>query len=188
MRPDTSLHCVAADVATSNAESVPADAELLALLRRDPAERSRPPVQPVGLQVHTGRLCAFDIDDAPLLESPLWPASELQRALTTIALEPEWVGARVVFVLENNNPRKPIVIGVVHEPGSTLHRASPDRTLAAAADEKRIHLKAAREIVLECGGASITLTRAGKVIIKGAYVVSSSSGSNRIKGAVIDIN
>ena len=49
-------------------------------------------------------------------------------------------------------------------------------------------LTAEREIVLKCGEASITLTRAGKVLIKGTYVLSRSSGYNKIKGAAVDIN
>jgi len=42
--------------------------------------------------------------------------------------------------------------------------------------------------VLRCGDASITLTRAGKVVIQGNYILSRSSGYNKIKGAAIDIN
>ena len=49
-------------------------------------------------------------------------------------------------------------------------------------------LTAEREIVLKCGKASITLTRAGKVIIRGAYVLSRSSGVNRIVGGSVQIN
>jgi hypothetical protein len=43
-------------------------------------------------------------------------------------------------------------------------------------------------VVLRCGDASITLTQAGKVIIRGNYIVSRSSGYNKIKGAAVDIN
>ncbi len=38
------------------------------------------------------------------------------------------------------------------------------------------------ELVLRCGKASITLTRAGKVLIQGSYVSSRSTGVNRVKG------
>jgi uncharacterized protein (DUF2345 family) len=55
-------------------------------------------------------------------------------------------------------------------------------------DDQRIVLSAEREITLQCGEASITLTRAGKVLIKGTYVLSRSSGYNKIKGAAVDIN
>jgi uncharacterized protein (DUF2345 family) len=61
-------------------------------------------------------------------------------------------------------------------------------TLSVQADGERLVIAAEQEIVLRCGAASVTLTRAGKVLIKGAYVLSSSTGYNKIKGAAVDIN
>ena len=55
-------------------------------------------------------------------------------------------------------------------------------------DRKRILFDAEEEIVLRCGEASITLTRSGKIIIKGSYLLSRSSGANRIKGGSVQIN
>jgi hypothetical protein len=57
-----------------------------------------------------------------------------------------------------------------------------------AADGRRVELTAEQEIVLRCGEASLTLTRAGKVLIKGAYVCSKSTGQNNVKGATVHIN
>ncbi len=58
----------------------------------------------------------------------------------------------------------------------------------AQLDGERLEFSAEREIVLRCGKASITLTRAGKVIIRGAYLSSRSTGVNRIKGGSVQIN
>ena len=55
-------------------------------------------------------------------------------------------------------------------------------------DGDRHVIEADREVVLRCGDASITLTRAGKVIIKGSYILSRSTGYHKIKGAAIDLN
>lgn len=55
-------------------------------------------------------------------------------------------------------------------------------------DGKRIVFTAKNEIVLRCGKSSITLTRAGKIIISGEYVVSRSAGVNRIRGGSVQIN
>jgi hypothetical protein len=60
--------------------------------------------------------------------------------------------------------------------------------ISVDADEDRYVISAEREIVLKCGDSSITLTRAGKVIIKGNYILSRSSGYNKVKGAAVDIN
>ena len=66
--------------------------------------------------------------------------------------------------------------------------AVPAALVSVQADDDRFVLSAEREIVLRCGDASITLTRAGKVLIKGTYILSRSSGYNKIKGAAVDIN
>ena len=58
----------------------------------------------------------------------------------------------------------------------------------AELDGERLVFTADKEIVLRCGDASITLTKAGKVIIRGSYLLSRSSGVNRIKGGSVQIN
>jgi hypothetical protein len=42
--------------------------------------------------------------------------------------------------------------------------------------------------VLKCGNASITLTKAGKILVEGTYVSNRSSGVMRIKGGSVQIN
>lgn len=55
-------------------------------------------------------------------------------------------------------------------------------------DGQRILLEGNEEIVLKCGDASITLTKAGKIIIRGKYLLSRSSGVNRILGGSVQVN
>jgi hypothetical protein len=59
---------------------------------------------------------------------------------------------------------------------------------APRAIPERLELVAEQEIVLRCGEASITLTKAGKIVLRGAYVLSRSSGVNKIKGGSVQIN
>ena len=65
-------------------------------------------------------------------------------------------------------------------------------TIAKRLDhEKRpetIKLEAGREIVLECGEASITLQADGRIVVRGGHVESHAEGTNRIKGAQVRIN
>jgi len=49
-------------------------------------------------------------------------------------------------------------------------------------------LRAVRRIELVCGKASIVLCADGKVVLKGANLISRSSGPNKIRGASVDIN
>jgi hypothetical protein len=102
-------------------------------------------------------------------------------ARTTTTLNPTAVGGEVVLLFEDGDPARPIVVGVVRP-------AKETPGVTAEMDGERVLISADREIVLRCGEASITLTRAGKVLIRGTYVVSRSSGANRIKGAAVEIN
>lgn len=49
-------------------------------------------------------------------------------------------------------------------------------------------LTANQQITIRCGESSITLTAAGKIILRGKYIVSRSSGVQRIKGGSVQIN
>jgi hypothetical protein len=65
---------------------------------------------------------------------------------------------------------------------------APHLEVETLADGKRVILSADREIVLRCGKASITLTRSGKIILKGTHLVSHATGVNRIRGGAVEIN
>jgi hypothetical protein len=64
----------------------------------------------------------------------------------------------------------------------------PDAIRDITIDGKTLTFDADEQIVLRCGKASITLTKAGKIIIRGAYLLNRSSGVNRIKGGSVQIN
>ena len=99
----------------------------------------------------------------------------------------------VLLVFENNDPELPIIVDTLHSlldemtqsPTIALETEKPDDVMV---DGKRVTFDAREEIVLRCGKASITLTRAGKIIIRGAYLLNRSSGVNRIKGGTVQIN
>lgn len=101
------------------------------------------------------------------------------RARSTIKLTDKDAGREATLMFDGGDPKKPIVMGLLQAEGSFAE---------AEIDGERIELTAQKEIVLRCGKASITLTRAGKVLIRGAYVSSRSSGVNRVKGGSVEIN
>ena len=132
-----------------------------------------------------GALVGFAEDGAPLVDFSGNPQDNPVPARTTAVLSREGVGREVALLFEGSDPAKPILIGLIEELQSRVQgsqRVSVDR------DGERLELTADREIVLRCGDASITLTRAGKVLIRGAYVSSHSSGVNKIKGGAVHIN
>ncbi len=112
--------------------------------------------------------------------------AEVVAAQSIVPLSREQLGTRVLVLFEQGDVRRPIIIGILQTTG----RSAPSECvpLVVKADGERYEVSAEREIVLRCGDASITLTRAGKVIIKGKYILSFSSGYNKIKGAAVDIN
>lgn len=107
--------------------------------------------------------------------------AEPLAALSTVGLGAEDLGAAVIVAFEGGDPRCPVIVGCAQ--GRAGAQAAP-----ATAGRERLVLQADREIELRCGDASIVLTRAGKVLIRGTYVLTRSRGANRIKGAFVDIN
>jgi hypothetical protein len=122
-------------------------------------------------------------------------------ARLALALEGDRIQAAIeakqpaVLVFENGDETQPIVIGLI-EPAAP----SPELTLTDPASEhaephieadvdgRRVRLTAKDEIVMECGQASITLRRNGRVVIRGTHVETHSEGTNRIKGGQVRIN
>ncbi|MFB4369481.1 MULTISPECIES: DUF6484 domain-containing protein [unclassified Pseudomonas] len=126
--------------------------------------------------------------DVPQAASPVvafagCPSETGIAATTTTALSREDIGAQVALMFVGGDPSQPLVIGRIQR----LPQAAAPAAVAHL-DGERLEFSAEREIVLRCGKASITLTREGKVLIKGAYLSSRSSGVNRIKGGSVQIN
>ena len=103
-------------------------------------------------------------------------------ARTTAALTPDDVGREVALLFEGGDPARPLVVGRLVRPEATPVAVVRDGV------EEVLQLTAEREIVLRCGKASITLTRAGKVLIRGEYIFSRSTGVNKMKGGSIQLN
>ncbi|AZD67785.1 hypothetical protein SAMN04489802_2624 [Pseudomonas chlororaphis] len=130
-----------------------------------------------------GTLLELPHASAPRVVYPGCPDTSGVVARCTALLGPADIGGQVALMFEGGDPACPLVIGRLL--GAD---APPEPVASVRLDEHCLELSAEREIVLRCGKASITLTRAGKVIIQGAYLSSRSSGVNRIKGGSVQIN
>ena len=155
-------------------------------LTQKPAALPAPPA--TATNASTAILHGFALDDRPLLTGVHGLPGEVVTAMSTVALTREQLGSTVVCVFDEGDLRRPIVIGVLCQPGHAASTSAAEARVTVVADNERLVLSAEREVTLRCGDASITLTRAGKVVISGTYVVSRSSGYNKIKGAAVDIN
>jgi hypothetical protein len=117
----------------------------------------------------------------PLVKLPGDPPDASVPARSAVALRSGDVGREAVLFFEEGDRRRPVILGLLQGP-------SPKEMVEVRMDGKRLYLSADNEIVLRCGKASLTLTRAGKVLIRGAYLSSRSSGVHRIKGGSVQIN
>jgi hypothetical protein len=134
-------------------------------------------------------------------------------AVSTTSISLQHAGRQVALLFVDNDPEKPIIMGIIHNPLqdildnfelnaaenelSDVDDAEQEAAKGVLATSKvddmildgdRVVFEAKKEIVLKCGEASITLTKAGKILIKGKYLLNRSSGVNRIVGGSVQIN
>jgi hypothetical protein len=137
--------------------------------------------------VIVGKLVAAVVGTNALVAFSGQPGTAAIAARSVVDLHAGHVGKGVVLAFEGGDPAKPIVMGVLrgdygwplaHKPGN----------VEVIADDERLIITAKDQLVLRCGDASLTLTKAGKVLIKGAYVSSDSSGVVRLRGGSIQLN
>ncbi|HLI76367.1 MAG TPA: DUF6484 domain-containing protein [Acidobacteriaceae bacterium] len=138
--------------------------------------------------VAIGRILGTEQGCGVLVDFPANGSGELVTARSTVPWQHLCLGQEVTLAFEEGDLSRPIVVGILQSaPGQHALSARPVGAEAAGAAEV-LELTAGKEIVLRCGSASITLTKAGKVLIRGEYVLSRSSGANRIKGGSVQIN
>ena len=152
--------------------------------RREIAECETPKI--VGVLI--GRLVDLSESGEHLVDFPGNPSAKPLAALSILALGKTAVGREVVLMFEEGDAHRPVVMGIIRPPVILDAETRGSRAVDMTVDGKRITLTAQDEILLRCGGASLTLRRNGRVVIRGAYVESRSKGTNRIKGGSVLIN
>jgi hypothetical protein len=137
--------------------------------------------------------------EGPLVDFPGNRSGALRAASTVVAARRDLEAAaerrqHVVLLFDGGDPLRPIVVGfVVAAPAAAEPRAlSEARGEAlpdvAEVDGRRVCIEGQDEIVLRCGEASITLRRNGKIVLRGTYLESRSTGTNRVRGGSVQIN
>jgi len=102
----------------------------------------------------------------------------------------EAVGREVLVCFDGDDARRPIILGVMEDPvDALLERATQLPAVPEArVDGRRVVIEGADEVALVCGEASITITRDGRITLKGVNVTSEAGELQRIRGAVVKIN
>ncbi len=129
-------------------------------------------------------------------------------AISTIEFSSRQIGRQVALLFAEGNLSKPVIMGLIHsaldvmlenfevvveednkeETSSSNGNAKTSVMEDVLLDGKRIVLEGKEEVVLKCGEASITLTKAGKILIRGKYLLNRSTGVNRIMGGSVQVN
>jgi Domain of unknown function (DUF6484) len=167
------------------AQTTTDEASLLASLLAAPP-RNEPGARIEGVVI--GELLALADEGAtPLVRFAGQAGAGAVRARAGVDLHGVHVGGAVVILCEQGDPLRPIVVGTLRDRnGWPLDKGQAQ--VEVDVDGDRMVVSAREQLVLRCGKARITLTKAGKVLIEGTYVSSRSSGMNRVKGAAIQLN
>jgi hypothetical protein len=153
---------------------------------------SRAAAQPPVPGVRLGTIVAIEGRDRVWVELP----GRSDRILTRVAIEAELerltraIGRdqAAVLVFEEADEARPILVGLIASAEAEAASRPEALVVEADADGRRVRLTAEEEVVLKCGEASISLKRNGRIVIRGAYVETQASGTNRIKGGNVRIN
>jgi uncharacterized protein DUF6484 len=127
-----------------------------------------------------GRVVRITPDGEVLVD---FPGNEMGPIRARLVASPalDEPGQPVLLVFENGNVTLPIIAGVVRDKIGVP-------PLTQACDKGELVLEAKKELTLVCGKSSITLRSNGRVIVKGAEILSRASGTNKIRGASVEIN
>jgi len=120
-------------------------------------------------------------------------------ATATIEVLPKHIGRQVALMFLAKDIAQPVILGFIHSPlytildpaevGGANTETDAERAFGLEVDgEKSKIIEAEETLVLRCGEASITLNKSGKILLRGKYLVSRSSGVNRILGGSVQVN
>ncbi|MDN3577732.1 hypothetical protein QWZ03_13215 [Chitinimonas viridis] len=122
-------------------------------------------------------LIAFDGSQATLS----LPGAQPITAASLVPLQAADIGRTAAITLHGDS--QALVLGLIWkaEPATTtLHDV--------IVDGQHVSIEAKESITLACGRASVTLTADGQILLRGDYISNHSTGTQRIKGAAVQIN
>jgi len=167
----------------------------------DETPSSLSPVTPG--EVVIGTVVEFDEQGQPLVNFSENTSGHALPAITTLSLTQQHIGRQVALLFANEDMRSPIIMGLIHSPlqdmlesfnsSQTENQNNVEiegelKVENVQVDGNKLVFEAKEEIVFKCGDSSITLTKSGKILIRGKYLLNRSTGVNRILGASVQVN
>ncbi len=132
--------------------------------------------------IAVGTFDGHDIDGTALVSIPAFGVSGVRARIVT-PIEQAEIGQAVALAFELADPRYPIILGLMLTPSSPSKNASQ-----VSIDGERVVLTGEREIELRCGEAAIILSADGRIELRGTYITSQASATQRILGGSVNIN
>jgi hypothetical protein len=164
-------------------------------------------------EIILGTIISIDALGQAKVDFPQNPGSEAIPAISALSLKGSHVSRQVALLFNQGDLSQPIITGLIHSPLQTMldnFEQSPEATdfesnqdvnhgekvelsakLSAddvTVDGEKITFEAEEEMVFRCGKSSITLTKSGKILIRGKYLLNRASGVNRIMGGSVQVN
>ncbi len=140
------------------------------------ADAPCPPAQVQGVAL--GRLGGIDANGGVLVSIEAWKLHDIP-ARSLVALDAAQRGQMVALGFEQGDPLKPLVLGLV---------VTPAPAASAAPMQARVVVQAEQEIELRCGEAAIVLNADGRIRLRGSYITSHASATQRILGGSVKLN
>lgn len=168
---------------------------------------SLPTIEPG--EIIIGTLVEIDEEGQPLVDFSGNSSGRLLKAITTLGLTRSHVGRQLALLFVDGNMQSPVVMGLIHSPLQDMLENFTHEQAAinpnsenkkeidmendlnvddALIDGNKVVFNAKEQIVLKCGESSITLTKSGKILIRGKYLLNRSTGVNRIMGGSVQVN
>lgn len=110
------------------------------------------------------------------------PKDTAMPARSLTELSSEMIGSEVALLFQEGDPWKPLIVGRIVVPGPSSAKPQIVR------DGEIVRITGNERIELRCGKARIILEKDGRITIRGTYVTSHATATNRIRGGSVNLN
>ncbi|TKD31537.1 MAG: hypothetical protein E5W98_28495 [Mesorhizobium sp.] len=121
-------------------------------------------------------------EDSPLVVFPGNPKETAVSARSLSELTSDMIGAEVALLFQDGDPGRPLIVGRIVDPA---HKSGAPHIVR---DGENVRINANERIELRCGKATIIMEKDGRITIRGTYVTSHASATNRVRGASVNLN
>ncbi|GAA4113792.1 DUF6484 domain-containing protein [Aminobacter aganoensis] len=128
-----------------------------------------------------GLFLGFD-GEAPLVVFPGNAKETAVRARSLAEMSSDMIGAEVALLFEGGDVGRPLIVGRIVAPA---RKASAPQVIR---DGDLVRIVAEERMELRCGKATIIMEKDGHITIRGTYVTSHASATNRIRGGSVNLN